>query len=90
MALRDVDLSGPIGGTKPCKAGVWIDSLEPDDLATFTGWVGAKLSYERMAAAVRDDGHDIGDSSIRKHLIGSCTCPKDSTLKGARRVAQAG
>lgn len=74
----------PTGAGLPCKVGSLIhsdnDKLSQGDKDTLVqvldvpyGTPG-RLPNTAIAAALRDEGFDVGDASVNKHRAGTCRC----------------
>jgi hypothetical protein len=51
-------------------------SLDADDRGTLDGALdNPGLSTAQLARALRAEGHQIGEDSIRRHRTGDCACP---------------
>ncbi len=86
MALKDTQAnSDPVGR---CKFGRVFDGLSKDDQATLTEWVDRGFGVPRIKKGLDEEHITIGPATIDSHLVGSCCCHDEGSLKGARRGAQ--
>lgn len=83
MSLVDkLSQAAPVGAGLPCKIGSLLQGTqlskeEREKLAEVLeipyGTPG-RLPNTAIAAALRDEGFDIGDAAVTKHRRGSCRC----------------
>ena len=75
MSLAE-HLTTPAPRFKPrCGVASVIAALEPADLEALTvALADDAFTATEIGRALRLEGHNIGDDSVRRHRRGSCTC----------------
>lgn len=83
MSLADkLTKAKPVGAGLPCKIGnlLYGNALSDEDKAKLIevleepyGTPG-RLPNTTIARALREEGHDIGDTAVNKHRGGRCRC----------------
>jgi hypothetical protein len=83
MSLAErLSQSSGIGSGLPCKVGSLLtsDQLSKEDKAKLAEVLevpygaSGRLPNTTIAAALRDEGLDVGDAAVTKHRRGACRC----------------
>lgn len=83
MSLADrLNKTKPVGAGLPCKIGnlLYGDKLTDEDKAELIRVLEVpyghpnRLPNTTIAAALREEGHDVGDTAVNKHRRGACRC----------------
>ncbi len=60
---------------KPCILARIISSLDADDAELLTRLLdNGGITHSHVARTLTDAGHRIGNVSVRRHVIGACSC----------------
>lgn len=76
MSLQE-HLAKPAPRYKPrCGVAAVIATLTGDDLSALHAALSDPgFTASEIARALRLEGHNVGDDSVRRHRRGDCTCP---------------
>ena len=83
MSLAEkLNSARPLGAGLPCKIGnlLYTDKLTDEDKAELIRALEVpygdpkRLPNTVIAAALREEGHDVGDTALNKHRRGVCRC----------------
>jgi hypothetical protein len=72
----------PVGAGLPCKIGTLLtgtqlskeDRIKLGEVMDMPYGTPGRLPNSAIAAALRDEGFDVGDSAVTKHRRGICRC----------------
>lgn len=59
-----------------CKLGQIMLGLEPDDLEVMHNALADRVGYSAVVIAqvLQDEGHDVGDTTVKAHRARTCCC----------------